>query len=100
MRLDLPFDEIKVEEMVDMKFLSYQAQSIRFKIDQINEVMLGYLRSCCKRSYLKMKGLNDTKKRILLTLPTLLDYEQYIFATYMQVILYIQDQLIRLSTLE
>ena len=62
--------------------------------------MVGYLRSCCKKSYLKMKGLTDTKKRILLTLPTLLDYEQYVFANYMSILLYIQDQLNILATLE
>ena len=58
------------------------------------------MRSCCKKSYLKMKGLTDTKKRILLTLPTLLDYEQYVFANYMSILLYIQDQLNILATLE
>jgi hypothetical protein len=47
-----------------------------------------------------MKGLTDTKKRILLTLPTLLDYEQYVFANYMSILLYIQDQLNILATLE
>ena len=100
MRLDLPFEEIVPSELVDLKFLSAQAQPIRFKNDQINEVMVGYLRSCCKKSYLKMKGLTDTKKRILLTLPTLLDYEQYVFANYMSILLYIQDQLNILATLE
>ena len=68
MRVDLPFNDVNPAELIDFKHEHDQVQPIRFKIDQINETMVGYLRSCCKTSFLALQNENKTKRRILLTI--------------------------------
>jgi len=67
--------------------------------------MVGFLRSVCKKSFFaKINGdkLHEKtmSKRILLTRPTNLFYEQYIFSYYLQIVRFIRDQLYRVATLE
>ena len=53
--------------------------------------MLGFLRSCCKKSFFKTNRLGQIKpgRRILLTQPVNLFYEQYVFSCYMQILVFV-----------
>ena len=51
MRLDIPVGDIFVPEIVDLNWTSRMNQVVRLKKDQICEVMVGFLRSVCKKSF-------------------------------------------------
>lgn len=104
LRLDVPTDEIFVPEIVDLSWQGKLCQAVRLKKDQICEVMVAFLRSCCKQSFFSEKRQAEadykSKKRILLTRPTNLYYEQYVFMYYLQILNFVQDQLNKVATLE
>ena len=64
--------------------------------------MCGFLRSVCKKSFFSAhdSSENGHKKRILLTRPTNLSYEKYVFTYYRQIIQFVHDELSKVSTLE
>ena len=51
MRLDIPVGQVFVPEIVDLNWSSRMNQVVRLKKDQICEVMVGFLRSVCKKSF-------------------------------------------------
>lgn len=67
--------------------------------------MVSFLRSVCKKSFFEQSSTLDDggasiTKRILLTRPTNLFYERYVFSFYLQVLRYIADKLEQKATLE
>ncbi len=95
LRLDVPLtNEIFVPEIVDLAWKNRIGQAVRLKKDQICDVMLAFLRSCCKNPFFaeqKARNLEVSKKRILLTRPTNLYYERFVFVYYLQILNFIQD---------
>jgi len=93
MRLDICTEEIFPPELVDLEWRTVPAQAVRLKKDQICDTMVGFLRSICKKSFFKTNRLGDIKpgRRILLTMPVNLFFEQYVFTCYMQILSFIQD---------
>ena len=107
MRIDVSDDkEIFAPSLVDFKMQDENVQEIRFKTNQINEVFVAYLRTICKKSFFaslgeENKALGEERaKRILMTMPTNLYYEKYVFTCYETVLTFIQDQLNKVATLE
>ena len=103
LRMDMPIGDLFVPEIVDLEWTSRQSQAVRLKKDQICDVMTGFLRSTCKKSFFTLqhaKGQAMFSNRILLTRPQNLKYEQFIFDYYLQILKFIQDQLNRVGTLE
>ena len=102
LRLDVPVGEVFVPEIVDLDWKSRAIQLVRVKKDQICEVMCGFLRSVCKKSFFSAHDPSEhgPNKRILLTRPTNLMYEQYVYTYYLQIIQFVQDELNKVSTLE
>ena len=67
--------------------------------------MLALLRSLCKKSYFAQQqerhgDIPISNRRILLTRPTVLSYEKYVFDYYMQICKFVLSQLDRVSTLQ
>ena len=99
-------EEIFAPALVDFKMQSENVQEIRFKMNQINEVFVAYLRTVCKKSFFaslgaENKALGEARaKKILMTMPTNLYYERYVFTCYEQILLFVQDQLNKVATLE
>ena len=93
LRLDLGVDELFAPELVDLTWTNRMTQAVRLKKDQICEVMLGFLRSTCKKSFFKANRDHEYQpgKRILLTRPVNLYYEQYCFSFYLQILCFVQD---------
>ena len=50
-RMDVPIVDLFVPEIVDLEWTSMRTQAIRMKKDQINEVMIAFLRSVCKKNF-------------------------------------------------
>ena len=67
---------------------------------------MAYLRTVCKKSFFaslgaENKALGEARaKKILMTMPTNLYYERYVFTCYEQILLFMQDQLNKVATLE
>lgn len=68
-------------EIIDLNWESNSMQPIRLKKNQINEVLLGYLRATCKTSFFQSMGM--TGKNVFMTRPVNLFYEMYIFNLYL-----------------
>ena len=107
MRIDVSDEnEIFAPSLVDFKMQNENVQEIRFKTNQINEVFVAYLRTICKKSFFaslgeENKALGEQRaKKILMTMPTNLYYEKYVFTCYETVLTFIQDQLNKVATLE
>lgn len=108
LRLDVPVDDLFVPEIVDLNWSSARTQSVRLKKDQINEVMIAFLRSICKKGFFARQTKQDLltgvkthfSRRILLTRPSILTYELYVFDYYLKVCTFLQDQFARVATLE
>jgi len=103
MRLDCDLKEPFIPTMVDFRGIERMIQPCRFKIDQICDIMVSYLRSVCKTSFFdsrKLKIQRNASKKVLLTKPVNLFYEQYVFMYYKQVLKFIQANIEKTSTLE
>ena len=51
MRIDVAVGQVFVPEIVDLNWSARVNQAIRLKKDQICEVLVGFLRSVCKKSF-------------------------------------------------
>lgn len=105
LRLDVPITAtLCVSDIVDLEWQSRSIQAVRLKRDQICEVMLAFLRSACKKSFFNINAAKPDEKqpqpRILLTRPTNLYFEKYVFTFYLNILRFVQDQLDRVATLE
>ena len=58
---DFDSDKLYVPDMVDLKYLNLNSQEIRLKIDQINEVLVAYLRAACKVKFFKSSDVSNEK---------------------------------------
>ena len=102
LRLDVGVEDLFAPELVDLTWTNRMAQAVRLKKDQICDVMLSFLRSTCKKSFFKANRNKTYQpgRRILLTRPVNLFYEQYCFSYYLQILTFVQDQMNKKSTLE
>lgn len=98
LRLDVPIVDKFVPELIDLECKMKKIQKIRLKRDQICEVLLSFLRSFCKKSFLVLQIKKDAKagnlksdytRRVLITRPTILAFEQYVMTFYLQICTYI-----------
>jgi len=77
-------------------------------MDQICEVMIAVLRSVCKKSFFNIQSrknaINKTStnfvRKLLISRPTTILYEQFVMTYYLQVCNFIQLQMNKVSTLE
>ena len=79
--------------MLDLNWEHQNVQLIRLKIDQLNGILISFLRSICKISFFKKQerkaakeGISFSKPRIYLTKPVNLFFERYVMIHYLEVI--------------
>ena len=96
--MDVPIVDLFVPEIVDLEWKSNRTQAIRMKKDQINEVMIAFLRSVCKKNFFDRQLQKDIasgnkthyNREILLTRPSILAFELYVFDYYLKIVNFIQ----------
>ena len=54
MRTDLDVTDLFIPDMVDLTFEKEHAEEVRLKVDEINEVLVAYLRTACKVKFFKL----------------------------------------------
>lgn len=86
-------------EVVDWKQEHEHTAAIRFGKDQINDLLLCYLRSMCSKVYAEDRPKSSSKS-ISLSRPRRLLFEIYIFEKYLSILEYLQTELAKVSTLE
>ena len=103
MRLDLPEEMHTLSELIDFEFKSFSTEKILLKKDLLNDELLAYLRALCKQSIYKK---DDAKVKhpnamqgvfllpeVLLSMPTDLRYEQYVFEQYFGILILVDTRL-------
>ena len=75
-----------------------ECQKIYLKRDQLNEVLLCYLRQVLKEEFFPKKG--PEYKSILITKPTHLEFEIYCLEKYVAIMKQLMDQKEKITSLE
>ena len=79
---------------------SATVQNIRLKRNQLNEMLMNYIRYCFKKGFrLDMKKRNE-KKMLLLSRVVHLDFEKKCLKRYEEIIKHLNDELNKNTTLE
>ena len=85
--------------MIAQTYYNRDIQEIRLKQNQLNEVLLCYIRSCMKEEFL-LKNRKVKHHEILISRPTNLDFESLCLAKYEEIIDFFISNTEKLSTLE
>lgn len=88
---------LEPEVLVDWSMESKLLTTVRLEKDIINELLLAYLRTHSMKGYFEPK---KDRKGIMVTRPRHLAYEQHVFSNYMKILVYLQETLNQVSTLE
>lgn len=83
LRLDSDLKSAFAPNLVDLTGNVEMVETCRLKRDQLNEIMLGFLRTTLKKSF--YTDIND-KPRVHLTKPTNLYYEKYVLKYYLDIL--------------
>ena len=84
MRLDLENGEDLLGQMIDFDRKAQNCQQIRLKKDQLNDMMLAYLRTFLKPNFFKKRESGNTS--IMLGKPVNLVFERYVMKFYHSVL--------------
>ena len=104
-KLDASSD-IPLTELIDFTCQESDCQRILLKPDQINEVLAAYLRSRNKQKFFEVKESRNVMQNIfkmpevLISRPTNIEYEKYVFQQYMDVLQIIQTEFNKKSSLD
>lgn len=97
MRLDTDLKEPFVPFMVDFRGEKL-VQVVRLKCDQINNMLLAYLRSTLKTSFYKNE--RDEELKLLMTRACNLKYEKHVWTFYREIMMFLKANLEKTASLE
>jgi hypothetical protein len=85
--------------MIDFSFIDPNVQRIRLKKDQLNIMVLAYLRTFLKTVFFKQEQADESNSKVLLTKPVNLYFERYVFKYYASILGLIKRAAEKSSTL-
>lgn len=99
MKMRLNLDELQPHKMVDFRGTDF-TEEIRLKNNQLNELMMSYLRSVLKNSYFKGNVHSQDYQSILLTRPKSIAYEKHCLSLYEDIVGFVLANLEKAASLE
>ena len=99
MKMRLDTSDLAVQKMVDFKGKDF-TEEVRFKTNQLNHLLMSYLRSSCKAQFFQGKIHDPAFAQVLLTKPKNLYFERYCLQFYENLVEFLLMNLEKPSTLE